>query len=76
VRARFPEFTLGRDTPDVLIYMTGEPGLLLGLEAKMYDVPDKVSLENQLDRQEQLLLYIAQNIGDPEMRKSRCCLKS
>ena len=67
VRARFPEFTLGRDTPDVLIYVAGEQSLLLGVEAKMYDVPDRVSLENQLDRQEQLLFYIAQNIGDPEI---------
>lgn len=67
VRARFPEFVLGRDTPDVLVYIAGEKPLLLGVEAKMYDVPDRPSLQEQIDRQEQLLLYIAQYIGNPEI---------
>jgi hypothetical protein len=67
VRARFPDFVLGRDTPDVLTYIAGDRALLLGVEAKMYDIPDKLSLQEQIDRQEQLLLYIAQYIGNPEI---------
>lgn len=67
VRARFPDFVLGRDTPDVLTYISGDQPLLLGVEAKVYDVPDRVSLQEQIDRQEQLLLYIAQYIGNPEI---------
>lgn len=68
-RLRFPDYTLGRDTPDVLMYIGGPRPLLLAVEAKMYDVPDRVDLEKQLARQKELLDYIAQHIRGPEIRQ-------
>jgi hypothetical protein len=59
---RFLDFALGRDTPDILLFIAGEKRYLIGLEAKMYDVPDREQLEFQIGRQRQVLEYVSTKI--------------
>lgn len=67
VRDRFPDFVLGRDTPDILAYIEDRDPLLVAVEAKMYDVPDRPDLDNQLSRQEELLLYLEPLLKHPQI---------
>lgn len=53
----------GRDTPDLVVYVEGEPPLLLGVEAKMFDRPSPDQLREQLAVQERLLQIMAAGIG-------------
>jgi hypothetical protein len=59
---RFPNRPAGRDTPDVLIYIDGDPGLLVGVEAKMYDNPTVDDLNRQLRVQREILEGIAADL--------------
>ncbi len=53
---RLPEFTGTRDTPDILILVTGDPTLLLAIEAKMYDRPTREAVELQMAQQRKVVL--------------------
>lgn len=59
----------GRDTPDVVVYIAPEgnhPGLLVGIEAKMFHRPSKAELEGQLAVQRKLLEAMAIDLGVPD----------
>lgn len=64
-KEKFPDFQLGRDTPDVLIYISGEKPLLLAVESKMYDIPSATDLNRQMARQATLLEYVSGHLGEP-----------
>lgn len=59
-----PRFAVGieaRDTPDVVIYQPQQ--FLLGIEAKMFDRPSVVALNEQVQRQRDILLPLAGALG-------------
>lgn len=45
----------GYETPDLVVYVESEPALLLGIEAKMFDLPSVGDLRRQLQAQLDLL---------------------
>ena len=60
---------VGRDTPDIVLYLVpdgDDPGLLLGVEAKMFHRPSRAELEGQLAVQRELLTSMAASLGVPE----------
>ncbi len=56
--SRFTDYLLGRDTPDIVIYVAGQRRVLVGLEANMYDTPSRPGLESQIGRQQEILDYV------------------
>lgn len=60
---RFPTVPAGRDTPDILIYVDGDPGAIIGVEAKMFDTPTAGDLNAQLAVQRTLLEGIVDDLG-------------
>ena len=64
IKDRFTILPAARDTPDVLIYVDGEPGLLIGVEAKMYDNPTPADLNRQLASQASILESMASGLPD------------
>lgn len=55
----FALFDGGRDTPDVVVAVDGDPASLLVIEAKMYDTPSPYALERQLQAQKQATSFMA-----------------
>lgn len=59
-RERFLEPPLYRDTPDILIYLH-QSRSLIAIEAKMFDLPNREALIEQMDRQRTYVLdYLCQ----------------
>jgi hypothetical protein len=59
----------GRDTPDIVLCLApdgDDPGLLVGIEAKMFHRPSRAELEGQLAVQRELLTGMAANLCVPE----------
>ncbi len=50
-KKRFDSLPETKDTPDIMILVTGEPKTLISIEAKMYDMPDGFDLKDQMDSQ-------------------------
>lgn len=65
IEHRFADAPTTRDTPDVLIYVHEPRRVLLAIEAKMYDRPSKMELEEQLQAQAAIVEYIGDNLGVP-----------
>ncbi|MCI0712090.1 MAG: hypothetical protein L0154_18185 [Chloroflexi bacterium] len=61
-REQFTDPPTDRDTPDVLIYIDGQPRTMIGLEAKMYFAPSATSLQAQMERQAAVLDYLAREL--------------
>lgn len=61
--ARFPEPPLSKDTPDIMIFVSGEPTVLIALEAKMYDSPSALALTEQMRAQRAQLDYLAAHLS-------------
>jgi hypothetical protein len=57
-RARFPAAPTSRDTPDIVMLISGVQRVLIAIEAKMFDVTTRLDLLMQMGRQEQILKYI------------------
>jgi len=55
---RFPSRPKLRDTPDIVILVCGERRVLIALEAKMFDVPSRPDLRDQLKGQRVILDYL------------------
>ena len=51
-----------KDTPDVMILITGEPKTLIAIEAKMYEVPDCFALKSQMDNQKHHIDYLKEKL--------------
>lgn len=50
-----------KDTPDILILIDGEDKTLIAIEAKMFDYPKPIDLENQMKAQEKIFEYLDKN---------------
>ncbi len=61
---RFEGLTVPRDTPDLVIYQPNR--VLVGVEAKMFDVPGRAELLEQLSRQATVLAVLARALDLPE----------
>lgn len=62
-RERFSGAPTSRETPDVMIYVTGPRRALLAIEAKMYKRPSAAALEKQLKAQAPLVRYLAESLN-------------
>jgi hypothetical protein len=65
---RFPKAPTGRDTPDVMVYVSGDDAFLLAVEAKMFHRPTVGALNSQIAVQADLLRYIGTSLQVPEHR--------
>jgi len=65
---RLPQPVESRDTPDILVLVTGEPTTLLAFEAKMYDRPTREAVELQMSQQRTVVLdYIQRHLAVPRV---------
>ncbi len=55
---RFPDPPASKDTPDIMIFITGEKKTLIAIEAKMFSVPTGLQLRKQMDAQKIHLDYL------------------
>ena len=62
-KERFPTPPTSKDTPDILILVSGEPTVLIALEAKMYDQPSAPKLTEQMRAQRVQLDYLRQHLA-------------
>jgi len=62
-KARFPDPPTSKDTPDILILVSGEPTVLIALEAKMYDQPSAPKLMEQMRAQRVQLDYLREHLA-------------
>jgi hypothetical protein len=56
-----PEAPTTRDTPDVVVFVTGPRQVLLVIEAKLFDRPTRMELGQQLTAQAMLVDYLARD---------------
>lgn len=54
---------VGRDTPDVVVYVESEQALLLSIEAKVFDRPSIGDIRRQLETQAGLLRVMGEGVG-------------
>ncbi|MGI5939679.1 MAG: hypothetical protein ACOX8V_03185 [Thermoleophilia bacterium] len=59
---RFPSPPKTKDTPDVMILARGNETVLIAIEAKMYNRPQRHSLVKQLEAQQTQLAYLAHHV--------------
>jgi hypothetical protein len=71
---RFPKALTGRDTPDVMVYESGDDAFLLAVEAKMFHRPTAVDLNSQIAIQADLLRYIGTSLQISEHRRFHVAL--
>jgi hypothetical protein len=62
-RKRFPGLPLTKDTPDIAMFVDAEPKIMIALEAKMYDLPSRSQLRDQMAAQKRMLECIRLSLG-------------
>lgn len=60
-KSRFP-YDGGKETPDVVVYIEGNPAVLLGIEAKVFSNASVGKINQQLQLQAELLSFIAHHL--------------
>jgi len=74
-RQRFTVPPKAKDTPDILIFVAARAPVLIALEAKMYDLPTRQALEEQMRRQREVVVdYLALALRVPAARVVHTCL--
>jgi hypothetical protein len=61
-RERFPLAPTSRQTPDIVVYVSGPKNVLIGVEAKMFDATSPLGLEAQLRGQSVVINYMARHL--------------
>ena len=60
---RFPNLPTAKNTPDIMILIkTNHDKILVAIEAKMYDNPYSISLQQQMDNQSVILKYLKKEL--------------
>lgn len=66
-KLRFPTEPESRDTPDIIMLITGDRTVLIALEAKMFLKPNRTALYTQMAGQQYALNSVRESLGVDEM---------
>jgi hypothetical protein len=62
-RTRLPDPPRSKETPDIVMLVDGPERLLVAIEAKMYDTPNRADLNEQMRAQQVHLQYLVERLG-------------